>query len=289
MQSRFRDWGDVRIFLAVVREGSTLAAARVLGINQTTVARRIDVLEQALGLQLFEKTTRGSNPTEAANSLLPSAKELEQCALALEEQAETERGRARAPIRITAFDHAMMGNIGQVVSDFVKENPDATFEFIAAERMLDLMKGEADIALRMTPNISDDRLIARRVGQTKWTYYAARTYAETHGLPAAYTEDMEEHCVILLSHITTKRRNVMRCASANDARMAMQAGQGVGPLPVFDGDSDPQLVRCFDPPEGADLPVWLIASPSAHKRPMVRRFTAFAAPRIAQNLKKAFA
>lgn len=288
MQNRFRDWGDVRIFLAVMREGSTLAAARVLGINQTTVARRMDVLEQALGLQLFEKTTRGSQPTETGNTLLGAAVALEECAHAFEAQAEAERGRGRTPIRITAFDHAMMGNIGQVVSDFVKENPDATFEFIAAERTLDLMKGEADVALRMTPSIADDRLIARRVGQTKWTYYAARHYAETYGLPTEYTQDMEEHCVILLSHITTNRRNVMRCASANDARMAMQAGQGIGPLPVFDGDSDPQLVRCFDPPEGADLPVWLISSPSAHKRPMVRRFTAFVAPLIARNLKKAF-
>ena len=88
MQSRFRDWGDVRIFLAVVREGSTLAAARVLGINQTTVARRLDVLEQAVGLKLFEKTTRGSVPTDAANALLANAEQLEQCALAFDAQAE---------------------------------------------------------------------------------------------------------------------------------------------------------------------------------------------------------
>ena len=67
MQSRFKDWGDVRVFLAVMREGSTLAASRVLGINQTTVARRIDVLENALGLTLFEKTTAGSQrPTASA-------------------------------------------------------------------------------------------------------------------------------------------------------------------------------------------------------------------------------
>lgn len=289
MQNAFKDWGDVRIFLAVFREGSTLAAARVLGINQTTVARRIDVLEQALGLTLFEKTTRGSKPTEAANALLPAAEALEHSAVALQELAGHERGRASKPIRITAFDHAMMGDIGQVVSDYVSENPSATFEFIAAERILDLAKGEADVALRMSPNLSDERLVARRVGQTNWTYYAARSYAEKHVLPTEYVPDMEEHCVILLSHVATKRQNVLRCASAKDVRTAIQAGQGIGPMPVFDGDNDPHLVRCFDPPEGSELPVWLVVSPDAHKRPEVRRFTAFAAPLIARNLKKAMA
>lgn len=96
---------------------------------------------------------------------------------------------------------------------------------------------------------------------------------------------MEDHCVIVLSHIASKRRNIMRCVSGNDLRTATLAGQGIGPLPTFDGDREPNLVRCFEPPKGSHLPVWLVTSPAAHKRPDVRRFTKFAAPRIAQNLK----
>ena len=288
MQSRFKDWGDIRIFLAVIREGSTLAALRVLGINQTTVARRLDVLEQALGLTVFEKTTRGAKPTDAALRLLPFAEALETAAKTLEHEATAENSRANPPIRITAFDHGMFGNIGQVVADYVEENPGATFEFIAAERILDLTQGDADVALRLSPSITDDRLIARKVGQTRWTYYASRSYAEKHGTPDAYTDNMEPHRVILLNHVATQRRNVMRCAGADDIRLAIRTGQGVGPLPIFDGDSDPDLVRCFDPPEGSELPLWLVTSPEARKRPEVRRFTAFAAPRISKNLKKAF-
>lgn len=287
MQSRFKDWGDVRIFLAVVREGSTLAASRILGINQTTVARRIGVLEQALGLTVFEKTIRGARPTEAALRLLPLAEALESAAKDLEREAIAEHTRASPPIRITAFDHAIVGNIGKVVAEYVEENPGATFEFIASQRLFDLVRGDADVALRLSPAITDERLIARKVGQTQWTYYASRSYAEKHGMPDAYTEDMEPHRVILLGHITTNRRNVLRCASADDMRMAIRSGQGVGPMPIFDGDNDPDLVRCFDPPEGSDLPVWLITSPEAHKRPEVRRFTAFAAAKISRNLRGA--
>ncbi len=285
MQSRFKDWGDVRVFLAVCRAGSTLAAARKLGVNQTTVARRLDVLEHALGLTLFTKTTRGAQPTEAALRLIPIAETLEEAVFALESEArEIGDALSGAPIRITAFDSAMMGNVGQVVAEYVESHPGAAFEFLAAERHLDLAAGEADVALRMSPAISDDRLIARKVGETCWTYYAARSYARKYGMPDHMAPDMTPHRVILLSHITSKRRNVLRCQTAGELQLALQAGQGIGPMPVCDGDRDPLLIRCFDPPPGSELSVWLVVSPEAHKRPEVRRFTAFAAPRIARNL-----
>jgi DNA-binding transcriptional LysR family regulator len=286
MQSQFKDWGDARIFLAVFREGSTLAAARILGINQTTVARRIGALEHSLGLPLFNKTTRGATPTAVATRLLPFVETLEGAAMALESEAMTEQGRSNPPIRITAFDNAGVGNIGQVVADFVDRNPSSTFEFIVSERILDLINGDADVALRISPVINDDRLFARKVGQTQWTYYASRSYAEKNGTPDAFTQDMGPHRVVLLSHITTRRHNVLRCASADDLRIAISTGQGIGPIPIYDGDKDPTLVRCFDPPEGSEMSVWLITSPEAHKRADVRRFTAFAAPLISRNLRE---
>jgi DNA-binding transcriptional LysR family regulator len=286
MQSRFRDWGDVRVFLAVMREGSTLAASRYLGINQTTVSRRIDVLEHVLGLTLFDRSTRGAVPTEHANNLLAAAEALERAALSLEAEAATERAKKSKPIRVTAVGDKSIGDIGAVVAEFVEENPGVSFEFVFSEYPLDLMKGEADVALRMAPEISGDQLIARRVGVRQWTYYASRAYAAKHTLPSEMTDDMEEHCVHLLYHFPSKRHNIKRCASVNDLMMAIETGQGIGPFPVTVGDANPNLVRCFDPPPGADLQVWLLTSPSAHKRPEVRRFTAFAAPRIARNLKR---
>lgn len=286
MQNRFKDWGDVRIFLAVMREGSTLAASRLLDINQTTVSRRIDVLEQALGLKLFEKTTRGACATDTAQQLLPYAEAIEKSAADFANVARFERERTAPPIRITAFDNAMIGNVSQVVADFVEGNPGASFEFITAERMLDLVKGEADVAVRMTPAIKDDRLIARKLGQTQWTYYASKAYAEKNGTPDAFTEDMSPHRVALLSHITTRRSNVLRCQSGDDLTTAVRTGVAIGPLPTFAGDAHPDLVRCFDPPDGSDLTIWLVVSPDAHKRSEVRKFTAFAAPRISRNLRR---
>lgn len=273
----------MRVFLAVMREGSTLAASRRLGINQTTVARRIDVLEHALDLTLFERTTRGAEPTDHATALLAYAERLEHAALAFE--AEAERGRASKPIRITAFGNGVRASLGAVVAEFVENHSGVSFEFVFSEHNLDLMKGEADIALRMAPVISDDRLIARKVGHTHWTYYASRAYAANHTLPAEFCEDMEDHRVYILNHFPSKRRNMVRCATFDDLMMAIQTGQGIGPLPVTVGDANAHLVRCFDPPPGSDLSAWLIASPAAHKRQEIRRFMTFAAPRIARSLK----
>lgn len=273
------------MFLAVIREGSTLAASRMLDINQTTVSRRIDVLEHVLGVKLFQKTSRGAEPTETALQLLPLAEQMEKIAIEIDGAANTVRQRPKPPIRITAFDQAMVGNIGSVVSEFTDENPDITVEFLAAERLLDLVKGEADVAVRATPTISDDRLIARKIGMSYWTYYASRAYADKHGTPNAFSEDMAPHRVVLLSHISSNRPNVLRCNSARDLVMAIKTGQGIGPMPINEGDRDPDLVRCFDPPENAKFPVWLVTSPQAYEREEVRRFTGYAAPKIAKNLK----
>lgn len=285
MQSRFKDWGDIRVFLAVIREGSTLAASRKLDINQTTVSRRIDVLEHVLGVQLFQKTSRGTEPTETALHLLTLAEQMEKIATQFEKAANTIRQRPKPPIRLTALDEAMVGNIGDIVSEFTDQNPDISFEFLATERRLDLVKGEADVALRATPAISDDRLIARKVGTDRWTYYASRAYADEHGTPNTFSKDMAPHRVVLLSHISSNRPNVLRCNSARDLVLAIKAGQGIGPMSTRDGDGDPDLVRCFDPPENAEMSVWLVTSPQAYEREEVRRFTSYAAPKIAENLK----
>ncbi|WP_375254246.1 LysR family transcriptional regulator [Yoonia sp.] len=285
MQSRFKDWGDARVFLAVAREGSTLAAARVLGINQTTVSRRIDVLEHVLGVALFEKTTRGARTTEAGKALLTAAEALEAAALTFEALAIEQSLRDAPPIRLTAFDNAMAGSLGKIIAAFSEENPDISFEFIASERILDLCKGEADVALRLSPAIADERLIVTRLGDHAWTYYASKAYAAKNGVPKAYVDDLAPHKVALLAHISSKRRGVMRCATADDLRMAIAAGQAIGPLPTFEGDKNPNLVRCFPPPYGSTLNAFLVTSPDAHKRPMVRKFTAFAAPILRRYFK----
>lgn len=118
-----------------------------------------------------------------------------------------------------------------------------------------------------------------------WTYYASRAYADELGTPNTFSKEMAPHRVVLLSHISSNRPNVLRCNSARDLVLAIKAGQGIGRISTRDGDGDPDLVRCFDPPENAEISVWLVTSPQALEREEVSRFTAYAAPKIAKNLK----
>ena len=125
MNSRFRNWSDVRVFLAVVREGSTLAASKVLGMAQPTVAQRIDVLEHELGLTLFNRDTRGFTPTTEGRSLVKTAEAVEAAALAFEDQAASQT-QAR-PIRITAFSENLSTSTTNILSEFSLRRPRTRF------------------------------------------------------------------------------------------------------------------------------------------------------------------
>ena len=284
MQSRFHDWSDARIFLAVVRAGSTLAASRELGMTQTTVARRIDGLEQKLGIDLFRRDTRGFHLSENACPLVKAAEAMEDASRAFEAAAQAVRETQSGAIRFTAWDDAMSAEFGAIFSDFSAANPRVGFEFLATESIVNLADGEADVALRLTGEIADDTLIGRRVGQTHWTYYASKAYDAERGTPDAFSDDMEQHTVVHLQHIKSNRKNILRCRSASEILMALRTNRGIGPLPIIQGDPEPSLVRCFPPPPGSELQVWLLASPAAYQRPEVRRFMAFAAPRFAKHL-----
>ncbi|PWJ21381.1 LysR family transcriptional regulator [Jannaschia seohaensis] len=280
MKNRFHDWGDARIFLAVAEQGSTLAASRVLGLAQTTVARRVDALERALGLRLFARDTRGFRLTAEGAALRPAAEDLRKAAGALEELARSQRTKARAPVRFTSWDDAINAELSDVFVSFVADMPGVSFEFMTSKRNLDLTADEADVALRLCARAPDSALVGRQVGRTEWTYYASEAYAAARGLPACYDDDLDDHTVVMLEHIPSARRNVLFFDSPSALVMAILTGRGIGPVPTIQGDRESRLVRCFPPPEGSEMEIWLLAGAAAYRRPEVKAFMAFAAPRF---------
>ena len=286
------DWSDIRVFLAVVREGSTLAASRKLGMSQPTVARRIDALEHGLGLTLFERDTRGFRPTKTARDLLEQAKRMEAAAAALEDAALKARKAGTRPIRITAPRRNFSPTFSAILAEFSQANPGIRFELISSYEILDLVAGEADVAIRISKRIADDRLICTKLTDVKATLYASRGYAERHGLPRSPAEFTGHSFVVydpvprtmllnqwLLDRISPDQI-VARCGDVDSVTASIEAGLGIGPSTVAFAADYPSLVRCFDPPEGTDVHSWLLTSPEAHKRPEVRAFAAFFAPRF---------
>lgn len=294
MNSRFRNWSDVRVFLAVVREGSTLAASKVLGMAQPTVARRIDVLEHELGLTLFSRDTRGFTPTEAGKALIPSAQEIEAAAKGFADQALMQ---ARTlPIRLTAFAENLSTATTDILSEFSLAHPDVTFEFLPNTLMLDLMKGEADVAIRISFSEQDPALVAHHISTAKFTIFAAPSYIAKHGMPRSPAE-LKDHAVYTLRRAgmpSALHDWVVRHAGADAIKgsysevvlldVAIRSGHGIGIKNVRQAQPEVAagtLVPCFDPPSELQAKHQILIAPKAYQRPEVRNFAKFFVPRYA--------
>ena len=285
MTNRFRTWGDAGVFLAVVREGSTLAASRLLGMSQNTVARRIDELEARLGLCLFERDTRGFRPSAAATALIQAAEAIEAAAEAFEAEATALCPARRATVRLTASEAAFTMSFSRHLGRFLDENPDVRVDLISTDHKVDLAAGEADIALRHVPRPDDDRLHWERVGADPFTIFASEEYLVRNGRPVSVAE-VRNHPLVLFRQgnhramfpaLADHPRVVSNGDTVRASIAAIRSGIGIGPLPVYVARNEEGLVPCFDPPPGAEHPTWVATSKAARRRPEVRRFAAYVA------------
>ena len=291
MKSEFRAWSDIRVFLAVMRAGSTLAASRVLSMSQPTVARRIEALEHETGLTLFTRDTRGFRPTDAAKTLLSHAEAIEAAARAFGNAALALT--APRPIRITAFNANFSVRASDIFSAFSSLHPEVQFDFLPTVKTLDLMAGEADIALRLTRSAPDPDLVCRKISTAQFALFGSPAYRDRHGMPRGL-DDLAGH-----RFITFRRRDVpariddwltsmvspdqitLTCAEIDVMHAAIRAGQGLGVVNLKMAESDGGFIRCSDPIDALTSQHLMLIGPEAWRRPEVRTFTRFFAPRYA--------
>jgi len=295
MKNGFVSWSDVRVFLAVVRAGSTLGASRVLGLAQPTVARRVEALEHDLGLTLFERDTRGFRPTSQGQALIGPAEAIEAAALGV---AEAAVGLVcKRPIRITAPTGNFSPRVVAIFDEFSALHPDVELDFLPSYQIVDLMAGDADVALRLTRTQPDSRLICRKISTARAALYGAKAYEDKHGLPAGLSR-LDGHSFVAakykdgnnVSYDWLMRRvapgTVVRTYAEFDLMAAaLKAGLGLGILNMRMAETDPLLVRCSDPIEELDQEHLMLVSPEAYRRPEVKEFTRFFAPRYASIFK----
>ena len=290
------EWSDLRIFLAVAREGSTLAAARILNRNQTTVSRRIEALERALDFVLFTRTTRGFALTPQGRTLLQKIEAVEVAALDVEVDATRLTRDLSGSIRVTAADAMMTHVVSPIILNYRALHPEVRFEGLSAEHRVSLEKGEADIAFRATGGeLTGDTLISMRLPNITWGVYCSEAYVQRNGKPASM-DDLKDHAIVayggqvatlhfsifFMSYVRGEQVATTSNSIPNMAG-AVRAGLGVGLLPQMVGFKAPELVLCFPSPVETDSAWWLLASPEAYRQPRIRSFMAFAAERIRQD------
>jgi DNA-binding transcriptional LysR family regulator len=294
MKNEFRNWTNVRVFLAVVREGSTLAASRKLGVAQPTVARRVEELENETGITLFERDTRGFRPTEEARTLYPLAEAIEEQIITF--TSKTQKLAERRPIRITAPGY-FSNRVADIFSEFVALNPGVTFEFVASLKVLNLSEGEADIALRISRSEPDQSLICRKINTAKWALFGAQSYADEFGLPKS-ADDLKDHRFVtlerddapnygqswLLRHVSPDKIS-MSFTEPELMQASIRAGHGLGLVNIRLAAADKSLIRCFGDIEELSRSNMILIAPDAYRRAEVKAFVKFFAPRYAAIFK----
>ena len=253
------DWNGLRFLLAVAREGSTIAAAKVLGVNQSTVQRRLADLEAQLGQRLVERLPSGYRLTELGVSILPHAERVAASAQDFERELR-DLGRAHVGIvRLTcpepiAFRLTQSG----ILDRFHAGHPGLKVEFVLSDQYVDLARGEADVALR-SGDTDDNVLVGRKIADSLWAIYASHQYIERHGAPVTVA-DLAGHPLIAFEDSMSKHRTVSwfkevapdatyaaRNTSVLGLIYAAKAGVGVAPLPMSLGDAEADLVRVIGP------------------------------------------
>ena len=286
------DWDDLRFVLAVARNGAALRAARQLGVNQTTVTRRLSHIEMALGAKLFERHQKGYQLTDVGERVARAAEAMEINILGLEFEIAARHRVVAGVVRFTCPETIANHLLAPWLGDFRRQYPDVLIEVINADALLDLGKGEADVAFRVGAHPSGTGIVARRLPDCLWTAYCSRGYAHQKGGPRS-PDDLPNHASVGLDgtlaqlpsatwfrSLVGPERIAVRCSSLSNVVHSLRAGVGIGMLPCVIGDTEPELVRCFEPIPMLNAEAWLIIRDDVKSAPHVRAFADYLSARL---------
>lgn len=266
------NWDLYRSFLAVLREGSLSGAARALGLTQPTVGRHIDALELALGLSLFTRSQSGFIATDAALALQGHAETLASASSALLRAASGmgrgENQQIQGTVRITASEVISIEVLPAMLVRLRATHPGISIELDVSNRIENLLRRDADIAVRMQ-RPEQDVLIARRIGNIDLGLHARRDYLERQGTPRTWN-DLKGHALIGIDRetaFTRKLQPLMGGLSANAYALrsdsdlvhlaSIRAGLGIGICQVRLAQRDPELVRVAPDLLTISMDTWL--------------------------------
>jgi DNA-binding transcriptional LysR family regulator len=281
------DWNDLRHFLAVAREGSTLAAAKVLRVNQSTVHRHLSALEKDLGCKLVERHPTGYRLTDLGKESRAHAERMDESAAALERHIASSAKGMTGCVRVscsTAVGHRLMKS--GLLDRFRERYPGLTVALIMTERLANLSKGEAEIAIR-GGEPSDESLVGKKMADVPWGIYATRSYVERFGHPHT-PGDLNRHRIIrfdesLANHkaarwLESNAPHATVCGESGNIPgilLAVKSGAGLAHLPAPVGDSDPELVCVLGPLQELSYPMYLLTHRDLRKAPRVSAFFDF--------------
>ena len=261
------NWDDVRIFLAVARHGQILGAARALGLNHATVARRLTALETSLGSKLFSRRTNGSDLSEEGERFLIHAERMESAMLAANEAVGAD-SRIDGTVRVGAPDGFGVAFLAPRLAELLERHPGMRVELVPVPRAFSLSRREADIAVTLE-RPREGRLVARKLTDYRLGLYAAPDYLARRGTPRT-REDLAGHRLVgyvedllytasldYTGEFLKDWHSSLAVSSSTGQTAAVRAGAGIGILHTFMASSDPGLVPVL-PEYGLTRSYWTV-------------------------------
>ena len=281
------DWNDLKFFLEVTRTGTTLGASKTLRVSQSTVARRIAALEEALGVQLFEKLQSGYMLTEVGAELRPTAEEVEASINQLNAKAGASCRELSGIVKLATNETFASYFLVSALREFHEAYPNVRLEIVTGDRIHDLTKGEADVAVRAGNPPEQNELVGKRVANDVWSLYCSRNYAAAHGVPTNVAE-LKKHSFISIERglfsgplMDWVEENipdeavVLRQSSIAGLVTGIQSGLGISLMSDFLFQDHPGVIKCFTPKIERPSEVWLITHERLRHLPRVRAIMDF--------------
>lgn len=303
------DWSDLRYALAIGHAGSLGAAARALGVNHTTVLRRLDALEIQLGARLFERQRGGYVPTEAGVLVLEQARRMADQADEIERHVLGRDRELTGLLRVTTAFVVMEHLLPAPLSSFARAYPGIEVEVMENAFLVDLARRaqapsrswsqrEADVALRLSANVAD-HLVGRPLGPSHCKVYALRGAPDLPQSVTPVTQLLKEVPWVAFERDAQSRvydqwmRQYLNHAQVrvrvdifNAVAAMLHTGIGVGILPTFMEDRHPELIAVSDPIPELSVPVWMLTHPDLRDTTRVRAFMQHVGDAIAQRLQR---
>jgi DNA-binding transcriptional LysR family regulator len=282
MNGQHLNWQLIPTFLAVFDQGSLTAAARQLGSSQPTMGRHVAELEAQLGTPLFERTGRGLLATAAARQLADAARAMESGALTLLRGAQQAQTALSGTVRLSASQPVACFLLPPLLARLRAELPGVQIELVVSNAVSDLLKREADIAIRMV-RPTQGALVARRIGQVSLSACAHRDYLARRGRPQQ-PADLLRHDLVghdrlpdivrgfaALGHPVGPQQFGLRTDDLIAYWAAVRAGLGIGFVARYLLRNDPELEPVLPGLALPVLPVWLVVHREIRS---IRRFRA---------------
>ncbi|MBV8798090.1 MAG: LysR family transcriptional regulator [Hyphomicrobiales bacterium] len=283
-------WDEFRLVKSVAEARSLVGAAESLGVNHSTVFRRLAALEQAVGARLFERSRAGYEPTAAGEEMIALASTMAESVLEFERRVAGRDIKPTGELSVTTPEAIGQHFMPAIIAQFQSQNPGIVVELILSNQSLNLSRRDADIAIRLT-NDPPETLVGRRICTGRWTVYCRRDliaelepeaidsvsfigFTDSSGPPLGRRWiEANIHPRRLVAHA-----NSTHCM----LQMALQ-GLGATLLPCFLGDARPDLTRLGPLLPELDLGLWMLTHSDLRRSARVRAFMDFVGAELTKH------